>query len=350
MKKELLIFALLLWPLPLFALFGSDDLKTCKNDNVALELKNKYCYKDKIAAETELEQLKKQYGNEKAAFKSRIHDLEAELDALRAQLALTQKNAKDQEQALSQRIKELEQTLKTLKDSATGKEKELLAANEELQKRLGGELRRLKKELQKEREERLAEIADLKAKNEKEATQLKENIRNLEAELARLQKLSKDQKNELERMQNQGKELEKQLEQEIKNGEIRLKKFSNRLIINLDDKISFDSGSDKLKPGVKKALRKIKKILSDYAENRIIVEGHTDNIPYRGRRFKDNWELSAKRALSVLRFLLKQSDMDERRFSAAGYGAYQPLVSNDTPENRSQNRRVDIVVIPRINN
>ena len=95
-------------------------------------------------------------------------------------------------------------------------------------------------------------------------------------------------------------------------------------------------------------LDKIKKILSDYPEYQIVVEGHTDNIPIKTQKFRSNWQLSTERALSVLDYLLSKTKIDPRRFSAAGFAEHSPIMPNDTAENRSLNRRVDIVVIPRV--
>jgi len=154
------------------------------------------------------------------------------------------------------------------------------------------------------------------------------------------------QKKELSRMENQAQELEKQLTEEIKKGEIRLKKYHDRIIINIDDRISFDSGQSELKKNFLPTLEKISKILAQYPEYYIIIEGHTDDVPIKTARFRNNWQLSTERALAVLDYLLKNTELDPRRFSAAGYGEYRPVVSNDTKENRALNRRVDIVVIP----
>jgi chemotaxis protein MotB len=84
--------------------------------------------------------------------------------------------------------------------------------------------------------------------------------------------------------------------------------------------------------------------------NEVVIEGHTDNIPYvpgeeDKTRYRDNWELSAARAVSVLHALLDYGDLDEKRFAVVGYGETKPLVSNATPEGRAYNRRVDIVVL-----
>ena len=103
-----------------------------------------------------------------------------------------------------------------------------------------------------------------------------------------------------------------------------------------------------MKKEILHALDKIASILSSYPENTIMVEGHTDNVPIATKRFRDNWQLSTERALSVLSYLLRNKKLDPVRFAAAGYGEYKPIVSNDTPENKALNRRVDIVVMPRL--
>ncbi|NDK04965.1 Chemotaxis protein MotB [Leptospira kirschneri serovar Mozdok] len=169
----------------------------------------------------------------------------------------------------------------------------------------------------------------------------------LNDEISKLKHLSENQKKELDRLSDQANELENKLTDEIKKGQIRLKRFHNRLVINIDDKISFDSGSADLKKQILPALDKIKEILGNYPGNLIIIEGHTDNVPIRTKKFSDNWQLSGERALSVLHYFLESKILDPRNFSLAGYGEFQPIVSNDTPENRALNRRVDIVVVPR---
>jgi len=127
-----------------------------------------------------------------------------------------------------------------------------------------------------------------------------------------------------------------------------LRKYHDRLIINLDDKICYDSGSAELKKEILPALNKIMKIIEKYSENRIIIEGHTDDVPIASKRFRNNWQLSTERALSVLAYILKSQQLDPHRFSAAGYGEFNPIVQNNTPENRALNRRVDIVVLPKV--
>jgi flagellar motor protein MotB len=144
----------------------------------------------------------------------------------------------------------------------------------------------------------------------------------------------------------QADQLEKHLKEEIERGEITLKRHKTKTIINIDNSICFDSGSAVLKKDVKKTLSKISNTLSNFPENNIQVEGHTDDVPIRSRQFPSNWELSSARALAVLGLLLQKSDIEPGRLSAAGYGEYHPIVPNDSSENRRLNRRVDIVIVP----
>jgi chemotaxis protein MotB len=305
-------------------------------------------YNEKVALELELKTLKRQFTNEKTNLEGRIKDLEKDIEELKGSLALSEKNREEDNKASQLRIKELESVRDILQKKGSDREKELIEENRNLQKQFKEETDRLRNELQKERELKIAELAKQKTDYEKKISELNNRLNNVIDELSEIKKLSESQKKELDRMSAQAGELEKQLEDEIKKGEIRLKRQHEKLIINIDDKISFDSGQADLKKGVLNALDKIAKILSDYPENTIVIEGHTDNVPISTKKFRDNWQLSSERALAVLAYLLKNTKLDAARFAAAGYGEYKPIVSNDTSENKALNRRVDIVVIPRM--
>lgn len=306
-------------------------------------------YNEKVAVELEIKTLKRQFKNEKANLEEKNQNLKTEIDSLNKTIALLKEQAADDKKGYEARIKDLEKRTDILKKKGGDREKILIEENRKLEARYKKQIAKLKKDLIKEKENNLKAQKNLIAKYEAKMAALNKKIANLDEELSSLKKLTKKQKQELARMENQAKELEKQLEKEIKLGQIRLKRFHDKLIINLDDKISFASGSSKLKKEILPALNKITKILSKYSENSIVIEGHTDNVPIRGsRRFRDNWQLSTERALSVLAHILKNNKINPVRFSAAGYGEYQPIVPNDTSLNKALNRRVDIVVKPRV--
>lgn len=301
----------------------------------------------KVALELELKSLSSQYTNEKNNLQKTIKNLEGQIENLNKEIEHLEKKNREEKDLSEKKINELEKRTDILKEQSGETEKELINENRRLQENCDKELKKQRDLLEAERKKYLQERADIKSEFEKKVSDLENEIRNLNSELSELKNLTEKQKKELSRMENQALELEKQLESEIQKGEIRLKRFHDRLIINIDDKISFDSGDAALKKNLLPALNKISKILSQFPEYNIIIEGHTDNIPIKTKRFRNNWHLSVERSLAVLEYLLQNnSDLDPRRFTTAGYSEYKPLVPNDTAENRALNRRVDIVVIP----
>ena len=119
---------------------------------------------------------------------------------------------------------------------------------------------------------------------------------------------------------------------------------ANKISINFSDPILFDAGSDVLKQSSYPHLRRLTAVFKDLP-NPIQIEGHSDNRPLgRSLRFKSNWELSSARAFSVLQFFLRDGVAPEK-LSAVGYGEYKPIKSNDTPDGRAANRRIEINII-----
>jgi chemotaxis protein MotB len=89
-------------------------------------------------------------------------------------------------------------------------------------------------------------------------------------------------------------------------------------------------------------------VLKDIKDRKYQIAGHTDNVPIKSKRFKDNWELSAARALEVVHFLIDQGGMDSKSLSAAGYADQLPVSPNDNTENKQKNRRIEIVLQPNL--
>lgn len=140
------------------------------------------------------------------------------------------------------------------------------------------------------------------------------------------------------------------MEAEIKRGEVTISELQGQLTVNMVERILFDSGKADIKAGGLEVLRRVGSILKGAADKNIQVEGHTDNVPISPRlkeTFASNWELSTARATTVLRFLQDSSGIDGSRLSATGFGQYRPQADNDTPEGRAQNRRIQIVLVPK---
>lgn len=114
--------------------------------------------------------------------------------------------------------------------------------------------------------------------------------------------------------------------------------------VELQDAILFEPGSAELKPEGIEVLKKLENLINEF-DNELVIEGYTDDVPMSSPRYPSNWELSTARAVSVVRYLSEVEDVDPRRLSAVGYGEYRPIVPNDSPENRAQNRRVTILII-----
>jgi chemotaxis protein MotB len=116
-----------------------------------------------------------------------------------------------------------------------------------------------------------------------------------------------------------------------------------KIIIRIQEKGSFPSGRATLNPEFFEVVSKITDVIAD-TPGKIIVAGHTDNIPISTRRFRSNWELSSARAVTVVHAMLSNAAIDAGRFLIQGYADSRPLVDNDTSENRALNRRVELVI------
>jgi chemotaxis protein MotB len=128
------------------------------------------------------------------------------------------------------------------------------------------------------------------------------------------------------------------------NAKVTIKKDTRGVLIELQDRILFDSGDAKLKQDSFPLLKKISGLLSKFP-NEVLIEGHTDNLPINKGYYQSNWELSSDRANKVVRYFVEKEGMDGKRFQAVGVGEYRPIDTNDTPEGRQKNRRVNILII-----
>ena len=125
---------------------------------------------------------------------------------------------------------------------------------------------------------------------------------------------------------------------------VQIRSDADSITISLSDNLLFDSGSADLKPGSQAVLSKVAESLKDLT-NQIRIEGHTDTVPVNSPDFATNWELSAARASTVLRFLAETGNVTKGKLFLAGYADTQPVGDNATPEGRALNRRADIVIV-----
>jgi chemotaxis protein MotB len=197
---------------------------------------------------------------------------------------------------------------------------------------------------------KLADIQQQLSAKTNEANILQESLDALREQVSNLsQKVTKIEK-EREEKEEEFNELQESLQREIEAKEITITQLKGKLTVNLMDKILFDSGKAVIKSEGKRVLDKISSLLlNKYPDRQIRVEGHTDNVPISGAlqsRFPTNWELSAARAIAAVRYLQENNGVDPTRLAAVGFGQYHPIASNDTPEGKARNRRIEIVLLP----
>jgi len=169
-----------------------------------------------------------------------------------------------------------------------------------------------------------------------------QKINELKSENIRLQ----DELSELERAK---KELEDRLKKEIGDREAKIEMTDRGLVITFVAEVLFDSGKANLRSEALGKLDKVAQVLRTTVRDlNVGVEGHTDNVPIRHSGWKSNWELSSARAMSVLHYMVDEQGVEPARLSATGYGEYRPVASNDDSDGRQRNRRVEIVILPKV--
>ena len=141
------------------------------------------------------------------------------------------------------------------------------------------------------------------------------------------------------------------LKDQIQKQEVTIKEFHDALTLNFVDRILFEFGKADLTPEGEKILKKVGEALKNIRGKKIRVTGHTDPVPIRAdyqRIFPSNWELSAARAATVVRYFQEKTGLDPKDMEAVGRSFYQPEASNDTKEGRARNRRVEILIAPQM--
>ena len=262
----------------------------------------------------------------------------AELNAQRDQDASA---AKDREKALQDQLDATKKSYVALQSQLADVQAALDKANGD------------KADLQKQLDDNTSLVATLKQRLEK----LGQNVDGLVKERQQLAQAMADTSARLEELRKQKaaadaraatyRNLIAKLHSMIDSGQLKVVTREGRMIIALPNDILFDSGRIDVKPEGKAALAKVAQVLATVPDRDFLVAGHTDNVPIRTAAFPSNWELSTRRAVEVVHYLVSQG-MNPKVLAAAGYGEFDPISPNDTPEHRAQNRRIEIVLQPNI--
>lgn len=260
----------------------------------------------------------------------------SELSSLNEKLAqLREEMAKlnDQIRGKDERLGELEEAkhrISQLEDAITLKEQSLSGLEEKI--------RFLEDDLKEERGAQEAIGIELSARD-KMVARLKQQLHE-EKSLGEA---------ELDELRSTYDSLVSELRNQLKDKEMTIREFEERLSISFVDRVLFDFGKATITPDGSIVLGKVGEILRNAGGMKIRVVGHTDNVPI-GREFRyrypSNWDLSSARAAAVVRYLQTKGDLDPKDLEAVGRSFYEPIATNDTEEGRAQNRRVEVIIAP----
>jgi chemotaxis protein MotB len=177
-------------------------------------------------------------------------------------------------------------------------------------------------------------------------TNLGQTKTDLDAAKKRMEEMRKAQE-QAEKRAAQFREMIAKFKSMIDAGKLQVEIRNGLMLVKLPDNILFDPGKTELKSAGQEAIKQVTTILAGIEGRKFQVTGHTDNVPIKSGKFKSNWELSTQRAVEVVKFMANNG-MDSKRLSAAGYADTLPVANNDADDGRRQNRRIEIVVVPNI--
>jgi chemotaxis protein MotB len=246
-----------------------------------------------------------------------------------------QKQARATKDSLDQVNSNLTTDLSTCKDSVRAKDKRL------------AELEQQNALLKANNTQALKQLQDLSVITSTQAESIKKSLENIGAKDIYIMDLQK----EMQRKDSLNMVLVLNLKGAIGNmadEDINIKVEKGVVFIDISDKLLFKSGSYDITPRAKEVLGKVAQVLKNQPDLEFMVEGHTDNVPYKRAALIDNWDLSVKRATAVVRVLQNEYGLSPYHITAAGRSEYQPVTTNDTPEGRALNRRTRIVILPQL--
>lgn len=293
---------------------------SCVSKKVYTDLENKYADLKKENREMADQNTKLEKERNELDLKSK--DLQAQLDKMKAErdkLATDYAASQSSLNTLKSSYAALEKNSGDALDTNMKKNRELLAQLEAKEKALAAEQERLNKlsaEL-KDRSQRVNELESMIAAQE-----------------AGLKKLKETLSKALNSFEGKG------LTVEMKNGKV---------YVSMENKLLFGSGSWVVGAEGKKAVVEVAKVLAANPEISVLIEGHTDNVPYQGSgQITDNWDLSTKRATAIVNIIRENKGVNAQNLTAAGRGEFAPVAGNDTAEGKSKNRRIEIILTPKL--
>ena len=230
-----------------------------------------------------------------------------------------------------------------LYNELTSSYEKLVANSDKLNAASQEETKKMIRELQRTQDELFKSIDSLK----KQEKALQESNSQLKLREARVQ--------ELERILNSKDSAQAALKESLtkallgfNNNGLTIVKKNGKVYVSMEEQLLFASGSTVVDPRGEEALKKLAEVLEKNPDVNILIEGHTDNVPIKGGNIKDNWDLSVLRATSVVRILSKHAKINPERMMPAGHGEYMPIDPGNSAEARRKNRRIEIILSPKV--
>ena len=296
-----------------------------------------------------LQDTSRQFMNERDAFKTDNIGLEMQNKELMAKLASIEKEIGTAKQDISAAQNERDKAVEDYNRIST-KYNELQSAQEDLIKGNVKETQKLLSELQaaqenlQKKEDLLRQLGQNLDTKKASLDELTFELEKKNARMAELEKILDAQKRIVQDLKNKVSEALLGFE----NNGLTVTMKNGKVYVSLDEKLLFKTASWDIDANGKNALKKLSSVLEKNPDIQVTIEGHTDNVPYNpgNSQLKDNWDLSVKRATTVIRVLLEESRIDPKRLTAAGRSQYSPVDDRNTTDSRQKNRRTEIILTP----
>lgn len=296
-----------------------------------------------------LQETSKQFMNERDEFKTdniglemKNRELETKLASLEKEISTVKQDMSTVESERDKAVEDYNKILSKYNDLQTAQE-ELIQGNVKETQRLLAELSAAQDNLQK-KEDLLRQLGQNLDTKKATLDELTFELEKRNARLAELEKVLDAQKKIVQDLKNKVSEALLGFE----NNGLTVTQKNGKVYISLEEKLLFRSASWDIDANGKNALKKLAAVLEKNPGIQITIEGHTDNVPYNpgNSQLKDNWDLSVKRATTVVRVLLEGSKIKPDRLTAAGRSEYLPVDNRNTSDARQKNRRTEIVLTP----
>jgi chemotaxis protein MotB len=307
-------------------------------------------YKELMSKRESIENENNDLKAENRVLKTENNELNAKVDKLSKEMKSLKDEHADLEKKYS-RLQENYNNVNTQYKSLLDKNQELLSGSKAEAEKILVKLNQAQTALMA-REDSLDVLEKEYSKRKQMLDELSKELNQARIDIQEKEKAYNDLQRELARKDSIMTSLKNSVAEALvgfENQGINIRKENGRVYVSMDEKLLFASGSFNINVQGQEIIKKLSVALQDNQDISILVEGHTDSIPYGGRgQLVDNWDLSVKRSTTIVREMISNSNIDPKSITAAGRSKYLPVATNETKEGRSANRRTEIILMPNL--